>query len=174
MSAWDSHEGGHPRFLHGPRAANRLHYAHAARTICSSPLGPGKCVSRNRIEGVCAGPRRARGNPPPHRPSCRRRRSTACTADTTARVLAAALDRAVDLFNTAFLLSGTLKVYVESFVSTNSYDTAAAKKLSELEIVQVRVRQAWTRFQVWMKRHRRRPAPCPRRTPGAPASTPSS
>jgi len=75
----------------------------------------------------------------------------ACTPKTPAPALARALDCAVELFNRAFLLSSTLKVYVESFVSTNSYDTAAAKRLSELEIVQVRVRQAWTRFQVWTK-----------------------
>ena len=74
-----------------------------------------------------------------------------CTQETPASTLGPALDRAVDLFNGVFLLSSTLKIYVESFVSTNSYDTAAAQKLSELEIVQVRVRQAWTRFQAWMK-----------------------
>jgi len=73
------------------------------------------------------------------------------TAKTPLPALAEALDRAVDLFNRAYLLSSTLKIYVESFVSTNSYDTAAAKKLSELEIVLVRVRQAWTRFQVWTR-----------------------
>src|SRR5271157_2210907 len=75
----------------------------------------------------------------------------ACTPRTPAPALAEALGRAVDLFNQAFLLFNTLKIYVESFVSTNSYDTAATKKLSELEIVQVRVRQAWTRFQAWTR-----------------------
>jgi pepF/M3 family oligoendopeptidase len=74
-----------------------------------------------------------------------------CSPKTPGPELASALDQAVDLFNSAFLLSSTLRIYVESFVSTNSYDTAAAKKLSELEIVQVRVKQAWTRFQVWTK-----------------------
>ena len=75
----------------------------------------------------------------------------ACTPKTPAAQLAAGLDRAVDLFNRASLLSGTLKIYVESFVSTNSYDTVAAKKLSELEIVEVRLKQGWMRFQVWTK-----------------------
>ncbi len=75
----------------------------------------------------------------------------ACKPRTPAAKLAAGLDRAVDLFNRAFLLSGTLKCYVESFVSTNSYDTIAVKKLSELEIVGVRLKQSWTRFQVWTK-----------------------
>jgi pepF/M3 family oligoendopeptidase len=60
------------------------------------------------------------------------------------------LDRAVELFNEAFLLSGSLQVYIESFTSTNSYDAAAAKKLSELEIVQVRLQQEWTRFKGWI------------------------
>jgi oligoendopeptidase F len=65
--------------------------------------------------------------------------------------LAGKLDRAVELFNEAFLLSGSMQIYVESFTSTNSYDTAAAKKLSELEIVQVRLQQEWTRFKGWIR-----------------------
>ena len=75
----------------------------------------------------------------------------ACTPQTPSAQLAAALGSAVDLFNRALLLSATLKIYVESFVSTNSYDTAAAKKLSEMEIVGVRLKQSWTRFQVWTR-----------------------
>jgi pepF/M3 family oligoendopeptidase len=69
---------------------------------------------------------------------------------TPAADLARALDEVVTLFNGAFLLATTLQVYVESLVSTDSFDTAAAKKLSELEIMQVRLRQCWTRFQGWI------------------------
>jgi pepF/M3 family oligoendopeptidase len=69
---------------------------------------------------------------------------------TQPRALATALDRAVDLFNRAYLLSATLEIYIDSFVATDSYDTAAAKKLSELEIAQVRLKQGWTRFQGWI------------------------
>ena len=64
--------------------------------------------------------------------------------------LARALDRAVELFNRAYLLSTTLEVYVDSFVATDSYDREAAKKQSELEITQVRLKQGWTRFQGWI------------------------
>jgi pepF/M3 family oligoendopeptidase len=65
--------------------------------------------------------------------------------------LARALDRAVELFNRAYLLSTTLEVYVDSFVATDSYDRAAAKKRSELEIAQVRLKQCWSRFQGWLR-----------------------
>lgn len=74
----------------------------------------------------------------------------ASTATATA-ILARALDRAVELFNRAYLLSTTLEVYIDSFVATDSYDTAAAKKQSELEITQVRLKQGWTRFQGWIR-----------------------
>ncbi len=72
------------------------------------------------------------------------------SASTPAVDLGRTLDRAVELFNEAFPLSGSLQIYIESFTSTNSYDTAAAKKLSELEIVQVRLQQEWTRFKGWI------------------------
>lgn len=65
--------------------------------------------------------------------------------------LSRALDRAVELFNRAYLLSTTLEVYIDSFVATDSYDRAAAKKQSELEITQVRLKQGWTRFQGWIR-----------------------
>ena len=74
----------------------------------------------------------------------------ASSASTPPAELGATLDRAIELFNSAFLLSNTLQVYVESFTATNSYDTAASKKLSELEIVQVRLQQEWTRFKGWI------------------------
>ncbi len=61
------------------------------------------------------------------------------------------LDTGVELFNRALLLSSTLRIFVESFVTTNSYDTAAAKKLSELEMVQVRLQQSTVRLQGWLR-----------------------
>jgi pepF/M3 family oligoendopeptidase len=64
--------------------------------------------------------------------------------------LAARLGRAVDLFNEAWLLSGTLSIYIDSFVTTDSYNKDAARRMSELEITQVRLRQSWTRFQKWL------------------------
>ena len=61
------------------------------------------------------------------------------------------LDTGVELFNRALLLSATLRIFVESFVTTNSYDTAAAKKLSELEMVQVRLHQSTVRLLGWLR-----------------------
>ncbi len=79
-------------------------------------------------------------------------RTTLATLSTTTPVakLARALGQTVELFNTSFLLATTLQVYVDSIVYTDSFDAEAAKKLSELEILQVGLRQAWTRFQGWI------------------------
>ena len=65
-------------------------------------------------------------------------------------LLGARLGRAVDLFNEAWLLSNTLSIYIDSFVTTDSYNKEATRRMSELEITQVRLRQAWTRFQKWL------------------------
>jgi pepF/M3 family oligoendopeptidase len=73
------------------------------------------------------------------------------TPKTAPARLAAGLDRAVDLFNEAWTLSVTAQAYIESFVTTDSYNTAAAKKLSELEQVQLRQKQAETKFQAWIR-----------------------
>ena len=77
------------------------------------------------------------------------------SATTPVADLARALGQAVELFNESSRLAGTLQVYLESLVSTDSFDTAAARRLSELEILQVGLRQAWTRFQAWIRSGRR-------------------
>jgi pepF/M3 family oligoendopeptidase len=71
--------------------------------------------------------------------------------DAPAERIARALDRAVELFNRAYLLSATLEVYIDAFVATDSYDRLAARRQSELEIRQVRLKQCWTRFQGWIR-----------------------
>ncbi len=80
-------------------------------------------------------------------------RTALASVSTTTPVaeLARALGQTVELFNESSLLAATLQVYLESIVSTDSFDAEAAKKLSELEILQVGLRQAWTRFQVWIR-----------------------
>jgi pepF/M3 family oligoendopeptidase len=65
--------------------------------------------------------------------------------------LARVLDQAVDLHNDARLLGGTLKSYLEAFVATDTFNAEGARRLSELEMVIVRLQQAWTRFQGWLK-----------------------
>ena len=65
--------------------------------------------------------------------------------------LARALDQAVDLHNSARLVGGTMLCYLQAFVATDTFDTEAARRLSELEMLMVRLQQAWTRFQGWLK-----------------------
>jgi pepF/M3 family oligoendopeptidase len=77
-------------------------------------------------------------------------RLSATTVDAPAAEVGSCLDRAVVLFNAAYQLSGTLFIYIESFVTTDSYNSAAAKQLSQLEILNVGLRQAWTMFQKWL------------------------
>ena len=76
---------------------------------------------------------------------------TAASTITPPAELARLLDRSVDLFNRANLLSANLEAYVDCIVATDSYNTAAATKQSEVEIAQVRLRQEWIRFQGWIR-----------------------
>ncbi len=66
--------------------------------------------------------------------------------EATAKVLDDLLNR----FNEVFLLFNTLEAFVYSFVSTDSYNTDAAKKLSELQMTEVRLKKLTTRFQAWI------------------------
>jgi len=74
------------------------------------------------------------------------------TTTTPVTELARHVDEAVNLFNSAFLASTTIQVYIDSFVSTDSYNTTAARKQSEFEKLQVRLKQQWTQFQGWVGR----------------------
>jgi pepF/M3 family oligoendopeptidase len=69
----------------------------------------------------------------------------------TGEAVARALGQAVELFNRAWLLSDTLGTFIDCILATDSYDEAAAKKQSALEMVQVRLTTAWTRFQGWLR-----------------------
>jgi len=75
---------------------------------------------------------------------------SALGAKTRAADLPRGLDAAVDLFNRAWLVGGTVWSYLEYVVAADTRDAAAAKKLSELEMLIARLRQAWTRFQGWL------------------------
>ncbi len=63
---------------------------------------------------------------------------------------AAALDGALERLNATLILLETLNAYVYGFVSTDSYDRAAARRLSELEQLEVRLRKQRTRFTAWI------------------------
>ncbi|MCK4719350.1 hypothetical protein KAU08_01750, partial [bacterium] len=51
------------------------------------------------------------------------------------------LDDLINRFNEVFMLFNTLEAFVYSFVSTDSYNTDAAKKLSELQMTEVRLKK---------------------------------
>jgi pepF/M3 family oligoendopeptidase len=60
------------------------------------------------------------------------------------------LDRAVELLDHASTLAATMTAFLECRVAADSFDAAAAKKLSELEMVNARLRNAATRLRAWL------------------------
>jgi pepF/M3 family oligoendopeptidase len=71
-------------------------------------------------------------------------------APLAAEALQAAVEGYLVRTNAALMLSGTLGAYVRSFVTTDSYNTAARRWLSRLEQSSVRLRQQGTRFDGWL------------------------
>jgi oligoendopeptidase F len=61
-----------------------------------------------------------------------------------------ALDEFIDRLNEALVLRSTLNAYFESFVTTDSYNTLAARKMSELEQLVLRLRSVYVRFEAWI------------------------
>jgi pepF/M3 family oligoendopeptidase len=64
--------------------------------------------------------------------------------------LAVLLGESVERFNAFFELSGTVRAYIHSFVTTNSHDTVAMKKMSEHQQRMVRAQMLATQFQAWV------------------------
>lgn len=64
--------------------------------------------------------------------------------------LADLVGEAIDRFNTLAALSGTLRAYIMSFVTTDSHNTLAAKKMSEFQMTAVRLQMLNHRFQAWI------------------------
>ncbi len=60
------------------------------------------------------------------------------------------LEEMIAQFNEMLKLLSTMNAYVHSFVSTDSYNAAASKRLSELEQLDVRAGKVHTRFQGWV------------------------
>jgi pepF/M3 family oligoendopeptidase len=56
----------------------------------------------------------------------------------------------IDRYNAILLVAGTLRAYIESFVTTNSYDQEALKKQSEIEQVLVRVDKLEVKARAWI------------------------
>jgi pepF/M3 family oligoendopeptidase len=70
-------------------------------------------------------------------------------AKTPVKKLAELAGGAIERFNALYELSGTIRSYIYSFVSTDSHNKLAMKKLSEFEQVGVRMQNLNTRFLAW-------------------------
>jgi pepF/M3 family oligoendopeptidase len=68
---------------------------------------------------------------------------------TPVQELAAIVGEALDRLNDVFNRSGTIRAYISSFVTTNSRDKVAMKKMSEFDQVGVRMQNLGTQFQAW-------------------------
>jgi pepF/M3 family oligoendopeptidase len=70
-------------------------------------------------------------------------------AKTPVKKLASLAGGAIERFNALYELSGTIRSYIYSFVSTDSHNQLAMKKQSEFEQVGVRMQNLNTRFLAW-------------------------
>ncbi|MCX7669006.1 MAG: oligoendopeptidase F, partial [Anaerolineae bacterium] len=73
-------------------------------------------------------------------------------AATPLPTLSGLVGEAIDRFNAASELADTLRPYIVSFVATDSRNTLARRRLSEFELVAVRLRKLGTRFEAWIGR----------------------
>jgi pepF/M3 family oligoendopeptidase len=60
------------------------------------------------------------------------------------------LDELIDLLNGLIQLMETMSAFVYAFYTTDSYDKVAAKRLSELEQLDIRAKRAFVRFRGWV------------------------
>ncbi len=67
-----------------------------------------------------------------------------------AAALAPVLDGYLERMNALLLLGNTLDSYADAFFSTDSYNTVARRKLSELEALTIRRQQLEVRFRGWV------------------------
>jgi hypothetical protein len=63
---------------------------------------------------------------------------------------AGVLDEFISLLNEMLTHYGSLRAYVQSFITTDSYNKVAARRGSELEQVGVRVDRLYVRFEAWV------------------------
>lgn len=71
-------------------------------------------------------------------------------ASTPVETLAPLVGEVIDRLNALLALSGTLRAYVMAFVTTDSRDTLAAKKMSEFQMSAVRLQMLGHQFQAWI------------------------
>jgi pepF/M3 family oligoendopeptidase len=66
--------------------------------------------------------------------------------------LAALVGESIERFNRLYDLSGTVRAYIFSFITTDSRNTDARRRMSEFEQVGVRMQNLSTQFQSWVGR----------------------
>jgi oligoendopeptidase F len=64
--------------------------------------------------------------------------------------LSVVLGEAIERFNAMYESSGSLRAYIQSFIATDSHDPFAMKKMSEFQMVGVRVQNLENQFQAWV------------------------
>ena len=64
--------------------------------------------------------------------------------------LSAFVGEAIDRFNSLYETSGTVRAFIQSFVATDSHNEIAMKKMSEFQMVGVRLQMLANRFQAWV------------------------
>ncbi len=73
-------------------------------------------------------------------------------AETAVAELAPLAGEAIERFNALQELAGTLRAYIQSFVATDSHNSLAMKKMSEFQMVGVRLQVLGNQFQAWVGR----------------------
>ncbi len=71
-------------------------------------------------------------------------------AQTDSATLARFTGDAIDRINETLTLTETIRAYLASFITTDSYNTTARRLLSEFEQELVRLEKLLTRFQAWV------------------------
>ena len=75
---------------------------------------------------------------------------TPLTADHAPEKIEVVLSQAVDQFNSLYTLAMTVRSYVSSFVSTDSYNQVALRTMSELDQPMIRMRKLGVQFEHWI------------------------
>ena len=73
-------------------------------------------------------------------------------AQTPVAELAGLVGEAIERFNKLYDLSGTVRAFISSFITTDSRNTTARRRMSEFEQVGVRMQNLNTQFQSWVGR----------------------
>lgn len=75
---------------------------------------------------------------------------TRMNAKTPVKQLAGVVGDTIDRFNALYETAGTVRAYLQSFVATDSHNTLAMKKMSEFQMVGVRMQNLGNQYQAWV------------------------